>query len=274
MCFDHLQRKHGVISVFPDGASEWPSKFLTCSGHTLVGDPLVLWPQAGCLSTKSKEAFAGHSGRITRGASITTWLWCNEKTQDRKMRKGESCGESQEQTSPKVMEKRKPQVQSLLWLQWNVWGKEGFSGLMWLCFISVLPQANQDPGFILNYEKCFLITACFLMQEGKEKWGRGKKIRFEHLCFNGNVGLCFCPPGACFRAFICGNQERQQCGWFPRNSALEWEICFGNIEPAATKETVEHGQGMITDIKKCMLVQRKVAPSKQETNPQEMHQNV
>lgn len=59
-----------------------------------------------------------------------------------------------------------------------------FSGLTCLCFTSALTQTDQEAGNPLwRMKKCFLITACFLMQQGKERWGRGNRTCFRHLCF-------------------------------------------------------------------------------------------
>lgn len=61
-------------------------------------------------------------------------------------------------------------------------------------------------------------------------------------------------------------------GWVPTNSTLNW-FCYGNTEQVAVVETAEHGWDVVTDLKKCMLVQRHVAPREQEINLQESQQN-
>lgn len=70
------------------------------------------------------------------------------------------------------------------------------------------------------------------------------------LC--GNAGLCFCLLSACFKPFICASQERWQHGWLLTKPTLEWEVCFGNAVLVAVEEAVEHDQGVIIDLKKCV----------------------
>ena len=74
-----------------------------------------------------------------------------------------------------------------------------------------------------------------------------------------NAGLCLCLLSAYFKPFICASQEGWQRGWLPTKSTLEWEISFGNIALVAVEEAVEHGQGVIIDLKKCVLAQRHIA---------------
>lgn len=75
---------------------------------------------------------------------------------------------------------------------------------------------------------------------------------------HGNAGLCFYLFSACFKLFISAIQEGCQRGWLLTKPVLEWEIFFGNIVLVAVKEAVEHDQGVIIDLKKCVLVQRHI----------------
>lgn len=100
-------------------------------------------------------------------------------------------------------------------------GQGRFSGLMCLCFASVLPQTNQEPGNPLwSMKKCFLITVCFLMQQGKEGWGWGNQACFGHLCFMVMLA-CFCLLSACFQAFYMG-QPRKVAMWSASHKAYSW----------------------------------------------------
>lgn len=73
---------------------------------------------------------------------------------------------------------------------------------------------------------------------------------------HGNARLCFYLLSACFKPRTCARQDGWQHGWLLTKPALEWEICFGNTVLMPVEEAVEHGQGMIIDLKKCVLVQR------------------
>lgn len=125
--------------------------------------------------TKHQEVFAVHGGRNTWGTSITSVavVWC--AGMGRELRRGRYPGESCEQAS--LWAGRKEESidtisSSLVTMKCIEQGR--VSGLMRLWFTSAVLQTNQEPGNPLRSMKnCFLVTACFLMQQGKEGWGRG-----------------------------------------------------------------------------------------------------
>lgn len=152
-----------------------------------------------------------------------------------------------------------------MWLQWTVWSKDSILGSC--CAISQLClKPTKTWKSSLRNEDVFSYHCLFSHATSK------RKQKLWTSAIHNNVGLCFCHPCACLRAFIRATQERQQHGWIPTNSTLDW-ICYGNTEQVAVVETVEHGWDMVTDLKKCISVQRQVAPREQETNLQESQKN-
>lgn len=73
---------------------------------------------------------------------------------------------------------------------------------------------------------------------------------------HGSAGLSFSLLSSCFKPFICASQEGWQCGGFSQSLLLSRRFFYRNIALMAVEEAAEHDQGLILDLKKCMLVQR------------------